>query len=103
MWAFTGKMPSKKGEPLWNKWPPEAWRYMPSGGAGTTKQMIGKLYCAGEKLADEHGSGHADAIVSSEPRPRPLTQPNMANRVRPERRRRQARGRQSKQGKPKRC
>eukprot|EP00931_Biecheleriopsis_adriatica_P007729 TRINITY_DN108996_c0_g1_i1.p1 TRINITY_DN108996_c0_g1~~TRINITY_DN108996_c0_g1_i1.p1 ORF type:complete len:654 (-),score=107.88 TRINITY_DN108996_c0_g1_i1:6-1967(-) len=55
------KKPSKKREPLGSKWFAEARDYMLSGEGATTKGMIGRLYCAGEKVADRYGLGHPDA------------------------------------------
>lgn len=53
-------VPTKKREPLGSNWLAEARRYMQGGGASRTKQMIGKLYCAGEKAADKSPEGLAD-------------------------------------------
>jgi len=56
---------SGKTEPLGGQWMSEARDYMRSGGTITTKRLIGKLYKAGEDVADksEQGLRHPDAIA----------------------------------------
>eukprot|EP00930_Biecheleria_cincta_P097084 TRINITY_DN88813_c0_g1_i1.p1 TRINITY_DN88813_c0_g1~~TRINITY_DN88813_c0_g1_i1.p1 ORF type:complete len:672 (+),score=86.51 TRINITY_DN88813_c0_g1_i1:156-2018(+) len=66
--AFVAEVPAgdasnqstKVREPLGSNWLSEARRYMQSGDASRTKQMIGKLYCAGEKAADKSPDGLFD-------------------------------------------
>mmetsp|Transcript_85388 Transcript_85388/g.150959 ORF Transcript_85388/g.150959 Transcript_85388/m.150959 type:complete len:641 (+) Transcript_85388:52-1974(+) len=55
-----GKEASQKQEQLAGRWLAEARQYMLSGGAAKTKSMIGKLYCAGEKVADKSPLGLDD-------------------------------------------
>jgi len=56
---------SGKTEPLGARWMSEAKDYMRSGDAMTSKRLIGKLYKAGEDVADntEEGLRHPDAIA----------------------------------------
>ena len=49
--------PSKIQLPLGDQWLDEARTYMMSDGASATKRLIGKLYCASERVADKSPQG----------------------------------------------
>merc|ERR1712216_965015 len=59
--AEASKEPSQEREPLGNTWLDQARQYLLGGGASQVQRMIGKLYCAGERIADKSPDGLQDA------------------------------------------
>merc|ERR1719454_1345303 len=57
--------PPAKPAPLGNDWLAKAREFMLSGSSEKTKQLIGKLYKAGEKIADKSPSGLYDKDARS--------------------------------------